>query len=259
MQFQTKKILVTVKAYPNPSSKYVETVCCAGIDLSTNQWIRLYPIPYRLLEDEKQFKKYSTIEVACFKATDDHRPESYKVNADSIKVFPGVIDTKDKWKRRKEIVMPTLAESMCQVCKLGEEKKKTLALIKPLDVGFEWQKAKLEEAPGEKQDSYKQLSFTHTEIERIEKIPYDFYYTFKCTESNCPGHRMLIIDWEINQAFRKWRYKYKPETLLLEKIKERWLQLMCYNNTDPYFFVGNVHRFPKIFMVLGTFYPPKDK
>ena len=96
MQFQTKKILVTVKAYPNPSSKYVETVCCAGIDLSANQWIRLYPIPYRLLEDEKQFKKYSTIEVACFKATDDRRPESYKVNADSIKVFPGVIDTKDK-------------------------------------------------------------------------------------------------------------------------------------------------------------------
>jgi len=48
MQFQKKKILVAVKAYPNPSSKYVETVCCAGIDLSTNQWIRLYPIPFRL-------------------------------------------------------------------------------------------------------------------------------------------------------------------------------------------------------------------
>ena len=27
MQFQTKKILVAVKAYPNPSRKHVETVC----------------------------------------------------------------------------------------------------------------------------------------------------------------------------------------------------------------------------------------
>ena len=67
---------------------------------------------------------------------------------------------------------------------------------------------------------------------------------------------MLIIDWEINQAFRQWRYKYKQESVLLEKIKEKWLQTMC-NKTDPYFFVGNVHRFPTTFMVLGTFYPPK--
>lgn len=256
MQFQTKKILVAVKAYPNSSTKYVETVCCAGVDLNTNQWLRLYPIPFRLLEDEKKFKKYSIIEADCRKATDDHRPESYKVNVDTIKIRE-VIDTSDKWKKRKDIIMPTLAESMCQVCKLGEEKKKTLALVKPVDIGFGWQEAKTEKEIEEKQDSYKQLSFTHAEIDPIEKIPYDFYYTFKCAESGCPGHRMLIIDWEINQAFRNWRYKYKPETLLLEKIKERWLQRMCCNNTDPYFFVGNMHRFPKIFMVLGTFYPPK--
>lgn len=256
MQFQTKKILVAVKAYPNSSTKYVETVCCAGVDLNTNQWLRLYPIPFRLLEDEKKFKKYSIIEADCRKAIDDHRPGSYKVNVDTIKIRE-VIDTSDKWKKRKDIIMPTLAESMCQVCKLGEEKKKTLALVKPVDIGFEWQAAKMEEKTGEKQDSYKQLSFTHTEIDPVEKIPYDFYYTFKCTERGCPGHRMLIIDWEINQAFRNWRYKYKPEALLLEKIKERWLQRMCCNNTDPYFFVGNMHRFPKTFMVLGTFYPPK--
>lgn len=255
MQFQAKRILVTVKAYPNPSSKHVETVCCAGIDLNTNQWIRLYPIPFRLLEGARQFEKYSIIEADCAKAVDDHRPESYKVNADSIRVGP-VLDTREKWKKRKDIIMPTLAESMCQVCKLGEEKKKTLAVIKPLEIGFEWQEAKQKETEGEKQNSYKQLSFTHAEIEPIEKIPYDFYYTFKCTESSCPGHRMLIIDWEIKQAFRNWRHKYKPD-VLLEKIKEKWLQGMCYKNTDPYFFVGNIHQFPKIFMVLGTFYPPK--
>ena len=49
MQFQTKKILVTVKAYPNPSKKYVETVCCAGVDLSNSQLIRLFPFPTAIL------------------------------------------------------------------------------------------------------------------------------------------------------------------------------------------------------------------
>lgn len=117
MQFQTRKILVAVKAYPNSSTKYVETVCCAGVDLNTNQWLRLYPIPFRLLDDEKKFKKYSIIEADCRKATDDHRPESYKVNVDTIKIRE-VIGTSDKWQKRKDIIMPTLAESMCQVCQL---------------------------------------------------------------------------------------------------------------------------------------------
>ncbi len=55
MNFETKKVLVTVKTYPNPSRKYQETVCVAGIDLDTKTWIRLYPIKFRDLEANKQF------------------------------------------------------------------------------------------------------------------------------------------------------------------------------------------------------------
>jgi hypothetical protein len=33
MDYETRKILITVKAYPNPSKKYVETVCVVGMDL----------------------------------------------------------------------------------------------------------------------------------------------------------------------------------------------------------------------------------
>ena len=51
---EKKTVLVTVKAYPNPSTKYVETVCCAGVDLPTGEWLRLYPIRYRDLEDNKR-------------------------------------------------------------------------------------------------------------------------------------------------------------------------------------------------------------
>jgi len=35
MPLETKQVLITVKAYPNPSVKYGETVCCAGIDIET--------------------------------------------------------------------------------------------------------------------------------------------------------------------------------------------------------------------------------
>jgi len=47
MALETKQVLITVMTYPSPSRKYVEIVCCAGIDLASGSWIRLYPVPYR--------------------------------------------------------------------------------------------------------------------------------------------------------------------------------------------------------------------
>jgi len=101
----TKRILITVKAYPNPSKKYGETVCCAGIDLDTLQWIRLYPIPFRDLDSSQKFKKYTLINVKCWKAPDDHRLESYKIDIDSIEKL-SLLDTKRNWEARKKIVLP---------------------------------------------------------------------------------------------------------------------------------------------------------
>ena len=116
MIFEKKIILVTVKAYPNPSKTYGETVCCAGVDLDTLQLIRLYPIPFRDLDYDKKFKKYSIIEVACTKTPDDKRPESYKVNAETIKVLDW-LDTKNNWAKRKDIILKLCIKSMCQVLK----------------------------------------------------------------------------------------------------------------------------------------------
>ena len=92
--------------------------------------------------------------------------------------------------------------------------------------------------------------------EAIEQIPFDFYYQFKCHgRPDCPGHKLSIIDWEIGQAYRNWRYKYKPQSLLLQKIKQRWLDLICAEKNDVYFYVGNMKQFRGNFMVLGVFYP----
>ena len=40
-------MLVVVKAYPNPSNKYLESSCVAGIrtDIQPPEWVRLYPSP----------------------------------------------------------------------------------------------------------------------------------------------------------------------------------------------------------------------
>jgi len=252
---KTRHVLITVKAYPNPSKAYGETVCCAGIDIDTPQWVRLYPIPFRDLDSSKKFKKYTVIKVRCWKAHDDHRVESYKVDADTIEKLT-FLDTKQNWTKRKKIVLPALSPSFCKI-REDIAQNKSLGIFKPIDIDFLWKKSPLEN-DAKRQACYAQLSFFDTKKKVIEQIPFDFYYHFNChNTTDCPGHELPIIDWEIAQAYRDWRHKYKSEQLLLQKIKQRWLDLMCSEKKDVYFYVGNMKRFRDHFMVLGTFYPKK--
>jgi len=252
---ETKKVLVAVKAYPNPSKKYVETVCCAGVDTETLQWLRLYPIPYRDLDNSQKFQKYSIIQVRCWKSTEDSRAESYKVDSDSIQKLSH-IDTKNKWQARKNIVLKTVSSSFCSILE-EPTNKKSLGMFEPCNVQFSWEKAQIEDE-AKRQAPYAQLSFLDKAKNPIEQIPFDFYYQFKCQNtSNCPGHKLPIVDWEIKQSYRKWRHMYGFEKELLQKIKQTWLDEICAQKNDVYFYVGNMNRFRDQFMVLGVFYPPR--
>lgn len=259
MKFEKKKILITVKAYPNPSKKYSETVCCAGVDLNTFQLVRLYPIPFRDLDSNKKFKKYSIIEVNCSPPSNDKRPESLRVDSDSIKVIKWLDTENGTWEKRKSIVLKVPVKSMCQVYQDTEQDNLSLGLIKPENISFECKKQSLSSQKA-REVCYAQLSFFDKKKEAIEEIPFNFYYKFKCpTEPDCPGHKLSIIDWEIGQAYRDWRSNYPTVEVLLEKIKQRWLNITETAKKDVYFYVGNLKRFRNTFMVLGVFYPKKNK
>jgi len=77
------ELLILTKTYPSPSTTYRETTCVAAINRQ-GQLRRLFPVPYRLLEGEAQFKKWEWINARVRKPEKDHRPESYRIDADSI-------------------------------------------------------------------------------------------------------------------------------------------------------------------------------
>ena len=54
------RILILCKTYPSPSGKHVETSCVAGME-EGGQLIRLFPIPFRLIDDQKQFRKWQWV------------------------------------------------------------------------------------------------------------------------------------------------------------------------------------------------------
>jgi len=255
-KLETKKVLIAVKAPPNPSKKYQETNCCAGIDLATGEWARLYPIPFRLLDYDKQFPKYSVISVRCQRPLRDKRIESFRVDQDSIHVIEQ-LDTRNKWARRREIILPTVSPSFCQILQ-DVKLNKSLGMFKPTDIHFSAKKLRVTKQP-KKEESYKQYWLFDKQLKPLEQIPYAFYYEFKCCGcSDCPGHKRMIHDWELAAAYRRWRRKHTEPTVLLDKIKETWLSKLCAPAKDTYFIVGNIWRHPTQFMVLGVFWPPKS-
>jgi hypothetical protein len=74
MPSRITRILILCKTYPSPSGKHVETSCVAGME-EGGRLIRLFPVPFRLVDDEKQFKKWQWIKARVEKARNDHRPE----------------------------------------------------------------------------------------------------------------------------------------------------------------------------------------
>jgi hypothetical protein len=53
-------ILGLCKTYPSPSGKHVETSCVAGMD-PKGRLIRLFPVPFRLIDGAQQFRKWQWI------------------------------------------------------------------------------------------------------------------------------------------------------------------------------------------------------
>jgi hypothetical protein len=53
---ERKRIYITVKTYPTLSEKFAELVCTAGIS-EDGSWIRLYPLPFRKLDNDQEERK----------------------------------------------------------------------------------------------------------------------------------------------------------------------------------------------------------
>ncbi len=109
------RVLVTVKTYPNPSAKYEETVCVAGLDFDLGRFVRLYPIRLRNLPYSQWFKKWQVIEADLTHKIADCRGDTYTPDPASIRTvdafYKGPKKDKPDWPRRNAAVLP-LASTM---------------------------------------------------------------------------------------------------------------------------------------------------
>jgi len=254
---QRLSVLITVKAAPNPSAQYGETVCVAGLstDVERPRWIRLYPINFRHLEQDIRFSKYDVVEVDAFPSTKDPLVESWRPRMETLRVLRSL----KPWKPRRALLDPIVESSMCAVYKRAkaDARAPSLALISALRVdGFD-----IEPHPGWTRDEQLKIDAYVNQLELFpgqDKTPlyaprFRGFYRWHCHEPGCGGHRQGIIDWEFVGLQRKLRRLDDVQSV--EALKKRFLTEICHSGRDLAFYVGNQAKRHQTFSILGAYYP----
>ncbi|MFC8589029.1 hypothetical protein ACFUGD_31365 [Streptomyces sp. NPDC057217] len=253
--WERARILITVKTYPELSTKYRETSCVAGIrlDRGTPEHVRLFPVPFRLLSQESQFAKYAIIEVDVRRHHQDRRPESLRPNPGTLKVIDR-IGTSDGWRERYSILRPLIAPSLCAIKRDQEKHGTSLGLFRPAAHTVDFRLEPAEPWPVSKAALTDQMDLLDQDLRQLEWVPLEFRYRFRCDDSDCTGHDMALRDWEAGESYRKYLRQYGQQGVE-EKLRERWFARMFAPDHVVHCYVGNLARRPRTFMLLGLFYP----
>lgn len=261
-----ERILITVKTYPTISRKYSELVCTAGLR-EDGSWIRIYPVPFRKLNEP--YNKFQWIEVEVVKNKSDRRPESHKL------VDPDAIDLKEKvgtengWRNRKEYVLNKGAvyDNISELIERNKKRELSLATFKPCKiVDFTWEAVDREWDPG-KIEGLKEMAKQSdlfddaAEVFRlVRKLPYAFRY--RLIDSTGKERHMMIEDWEIGALY--WnclnRHGGDEEKAILDVRKKYFDEFVA--KTDLHLFLGTTLQYDgwgqNPFVIVGVFTPPPD-
>lgn len=260
-----ERILILAKTYPSPSAQYIETSCVAGV-AQDGSMRRLFPVPFRMIEDGQQFKKWQWINVRVEKAPKDHRPESHKIFVDTI-VCGDVIPPRNGWAARWEWLtrMPSFSSfEAVEAARIAD--RVSLALLRPKRLlGLDITKARHSDWTDEEREKLlqEQLQFSlfteaeeRRQLKQLRKVPFDFHYRYVCdTTDGEKEHRHKIVDWEAGALFWKCRESYGPnwEKPFRAKLEEDL------GSKELMFLMGNIHRFQDQWLVVSLIYPPRQK
>jgi hypothetical protein len=266
------KILITVKAYPAISRKYNETVCTAGIT-EEGKWIRIYPIPFRQLNYDKQFRKYEWIELTLERNLSDFRPESFRPKDLFLKdmVSYGVVEPDgDIWMERRKFILKKVYTNLEHLISEAKNLKicTSLAVFKPtqiLDFTYEvtereWNKKKINYLETKKLQLNlfdNQDEEDISEFELVNKLPFKFSFSFK--DDSGKKSKLMIEDWETGMLFGNSLIRHHGnEKKACDDVKNKYFNDFA-RTKDYYLFLGTTMLYhltaPNPFVIIGDFRP----
>jgi len=264
-----ERILVTVKTYPTLSRKYGETVCTAGVR-EDGSWVRIYPVPFRRLDEKQQYSKFDWLECDLHESTSDPRPETMHPS-DINQLNPaGHMGTADNWRERRQLILErmdayTSLQTLIEGAKANDI---SLAVFKPkkiLDFLYEeddreWNPEKLEQMRSQDNQGelFSEEAWRKT-FKVIPKLPYKFSYKFEDFEGK--QSKLQILDWEIGALFWNcWQRAGKNDAVALEKVRNKYFDQFL--KADLHFFMGTTQQWhsvaPNPWVIIGVLPVPHE-
>ena len=264
-----ERVLITVKTYPTLSRKYGETVCTAGVR-EDGSWMRIYPVPFRRLDEKEQYRKFDWIECRLVRNPSDPRPETFRP-VDQNELRPtGHIDTASNWRERRRILLQTarVYDRLDELIAGAKANDVSLAVFKPTRVlDFVWEEEEREWDPDkvrqmreatQQQEIFAEDAWRET-FKIIAKLPYSFSYRFE----DATGRRseMQVLDWEAGALY--WnclRSVEGDEEKALAKVRQKYFDQFV--EKDLHFFLGTTQQFhfvaPNPWVIVGVFPIPHE-
>lgn len=258
-EIRTLRILVTVKAAPNPSERYGETVCVAGvsIDLDYRGWIRLYPINFRDLGEKATFHKYDIIRIDARPARQDQRPESWRPILSTLRVEKRI----KGWPRRATWLDDYLTDSMCEFNEQARQRPDapSLGLIRVRDATS----LKITPHGGWTADQQRKIDAYVNQFDLLDeqdRTPlqaprFKATYHYRCADTSCRGHAQGFLDWEF--VATQYRMRFKTDEEICAELNKLFFDKMFDGTRRTAFFVGNQAKRAHTYSVLGVYYPER--
>ena len=264
-----ERILITVKTYPTLSRKYGETVCTAGVR-EDGSWVRIYPVPFRRLDEAEQYRKFDWLECDLVRSHTDPRPETRHA-ADIRQLVPvGHMETDGNWRERRQLLLGkgTVHTRLQALIEGAKANTLSLAVFKPATIKDfvweedtrEWDERKLAEMRNQSNQGelFAEEAWRKT-FQVIPKLPFSFSYRF--TDADGRESEVQVLDWEAGALYWNCLRRHGDEPTALEKVRAKYLDE--FKRTDLHFFLGTTQQFhfvaPNPWVIIGVFPIPHER
>ena len=263
LRYEKRRFLIWGKTAPELSTKYFETVCTGAV-LEDGSPIRLFPIPFRYMDEGDRFKKYQWITARIAKDTYDTRPESYRIDCDSIEAGKIIEPDQLEWMARREILFLNPSWQFDSVDALTQAQvstKQSLGITTPREIlsvelhprpeeeglSFEQKRERLRKKWEAESTGMLFEEFIPPELKGLEFVKNRIHVRWVCGAGI--SHNMQMMDWEVVELQRK-----AGDEKALQAVRDH----MNLTKFAIRFFLGNLKQHPNRFTIVGLWYPKKQ-
>jgi hypothetical protein len=219
----------------------------AGVTPEDGRLIRLYPVPYRALRPDQRFDRFDVIEAKVWKAEGDPRPESYKLEPESVRI----VQRGDRLKPDQKLAIwqPQAAATLDALREANRAERVSLGIVLPEPDSIRFLVRKSDKDSEEDREltqslMFQQNLFGQASLKPLKAPEYSFFYRFR---SGNAQSEMKIHDWEVQATYLSYTRRYGKDAL--DVMRQEYEVNMPANNL--HFIMGTMMRHPAQFIIIG--------